>query len=466
MVQPFDYTINSPSPAQMFIGGLDAGQMQRAREQQMTLQAEEAQRAQTLFDQGQQDRMAAQAEAEAQRQEALRLDSSMLALGEKVASGQATFQDFARLSLENPGMAAELKGVWDGLSAERRQNDAAGMARAATAIRAKRPDLAITMLEDYATAAENSGQKMDADLARATAGIIKADPNAGLTQLGILLQSVAPDMAEVVFGKGKSVQSSVTLDDGTTISTFDDGTKQVSDAAGTVIEGQAAIDAVKAANEYGATLRRENAAAAAEGRIGTTIEMGGTAKAAEEAGKQSIKASGEAFDALNKVNRNIITIDEAVAALDAGAATGAVQRYLPNVTEASATLENAMNRLGLDVISSVTFGALSEGEMRLAMETAVPRNLGEKALRSWLVDKKAAQEKAAEALTAAAIYLGTPGNTLATWLASKNPRPDDAASGQGSPPSQSTPEMVDVPDGSPAAGFVQKYGRPRTPSSP
>ena len=48
---------------------------------------------------------------------------------------------------------------------------------------------------------------------------------------------------------------------------------------------------------------------------------------------------------------------------------------MPSVTEASASLENAMNRMGLDVIGSVTFGALSEGEMRLAMDTAVPRGL-------------------------------------------------------------------------------------------
>jgi hypothetical protein len=88
-----------------------------------------------------------------------------------------------------------------------------------------------------------------------------------------------------------------------------------------------------------------------------------------------------------------------------------------------------MNRLGLDVISSVTFGALSEGEMSLAMETAVPRNLDEGALREWLLDKKAAQEKAAEALYQAAVYLGKPGNTLAKWLAEKGSAKGVAGSG-------------------------------------
>ncbi len=90
-----------------------------------------------------------------------------------------------------------------------------------------------------------------------------------------------------------------------------------------------------------------------------------------------------------------------------------------------------MNQLGLDVIGSVTFGALSEGEMKLAMETAVPRNLDGPQLKEWLVQKRAAQEKAAKARRAAAIYLGTPGNTLKGWLESQGKT--SAAAGSGSP---------------------------------
>ena len=50
------------------------------------------------------------------------------------------------------------------------------------------------------------------------------------------------------------------------------------------------------------------------------------------------------------------------------------------------------------------------------------------ALRKWLEEKRMAQEKASEALYNAAIYLGTPGNTLAGWLK------EQRASGQSSPP--------------------------------
>ena len=119
-----------------------------------------------------------------------------------------------------------------------------------------------------------------------------------------------------------------------------------------------------------------------------------------------------------KVNvlSSLSTIDSAIAAIDDGAKVGPVYKMLPNITESSAALSTAMNQMGLDVISSVTFGALSEGEMKLAMETAVPRDLGPEALRSYLVKKRDAQAKAAAALQNAARYLTKPGNSISGWL--------------------------------------------------
>lgn len=118
----------------------------------------------------------------------------------------------------------------------------------------------------------------------------------------------------------------------------------------------------------------------------------------------------------DKLQSSLGNIDEAISALDQGAKSGLVYKMLPNVTEASASLENAMNRMGLDVIGSVTFGALSEGEMRLAMDTAVPRDLGPEALKSWLTKKRDAQQKAATMLADAAQYLTVPGNTINGWI--------------------------------------------------
>ena len=74
-----------------------------------------------------------------------------------------------------------------------------------------------------------------------------------------------------------------------------------------------------------------------------------------------------------------------------------------------------MNKMGLDVISSVTFGALSKEEMLLAMDVGAPRDLAPPELRSWLVKKRDAQAKARDALMRAANYFTVPGNTLQGW---------------------------------------------------
>ncbi len=450
MVQPIDYMVGTTSPMDRMVQGIGAGQAMRVNEQDMAATdqrmgiaaSEEARRAQEFEFQ--------QSEAERQRQSALALQEGMVGLVEKIQSGSATWNDFADISLRHPEVSDELKSVWDGMTVDRRKNDAAGLYKAASALKAGRPDLAAQMFEDYAAAAENSGQKMDADLARAMAAMAKASPEAALANIGMMLGSLDEEGAKNLFGARRSVQSSSVLDDGTTVTVFNDGSKEVTDATGAVLKGQAATDAIKGANEYSAEIRRNNAAGSAEGRLQTAIDMGGQAKAAEEAGKQSIAKSGEAFDTLGKVNQNIRTIDEAIAAIDAGANAGAVARFFPDVSSASASLANAMNRLGLDVISSVTFGALSEGEMKLAMETAVPRNLDEGALRAWLEDKRAAQEKASEALYNAAVYLGTPGNTLAGWLK------EQKAGGSGSQPTASppSPSATPAPKGVNIDGYV------------
>ena len=80
-------------------------------------------------------------------------------------------------------------------------------------------------------------------------------------------------------------------------------------------------------------------------------------------------------------------------ALSRGAKTGAIQRFLPNITQASVELGQIQKELGLDIVSAVTFGALSKGELDLALGTALPIGLDEAALTDFLTRKKSAQEK-------------------------------------------------------------------------
>jgi hypothetical protein len=144
------------------------------------------------------------------------------------------------------------------------------------------------------------------------------------------------------------------------------------------------------------------------------IEAETTRAKKEQQGAQSFIA--EAVPKIGKIRSMISTYDEAIKAIDEGANTGKIQSYLPSITEASKSLDNVRGRLGLDVVSMTTFGALSEGELRMALSTALPDTKEPAALKQWVIDRKNAQAKAAEALENAVAYLND-GNSLADLVA-------------------------------------------------
>ena len=210
-----------------------------------------------------------------------------------------------------------------------------------------------------------------------------------------------------------NVQSSQPLPDGSGVMmVMRDGNIAVRTAGNELLSGQDAVDFVKSSGAAYLDHQRQ-------------------LYGSREAGKVTIEMAQGAIERLGNVGKNIGNYDAAIAAIDGGAASGAIMKYLPDITTASATLTNTMNQLGLDVISSVTFGALSEAEMKLAMETAVPRNLSPIELRKWLVEKRDAQINASEALYRAATFLSNPKNTLEDWVEESKPQaqPTPAPSG-------------------------------------
>ena len=104
-------------------------------------------------------------------------------------------------------------------------------------------------------------------------------------------------------------------------------------------------------------------------------------KFAEMTGSARAKAIDSGFDRIGKINSNISNIDRAIQLLDEGAETGAVEKFFPSVKGATIELNNLRNKLGLDIVGATTFGALSKGELDLALETALPTGLQEKELR-------------------------------------------------------------------------------------
>ena len=208
---------------------------------------------------------------------------------------------------------------------------------------------------------------------------------------------IAQKDAEAKVGGGEKVQSSKVTPNGTTIIVMKDGTTRVVSATGENLTGQARADAIIASEQFGA-------------------ETQGTRAQARVGGELTSKQVGVAFAEIGKIKKNIGNIDDAIKAIDDGANTGVIASKFPNITTASITLNNVRSQLGLDVIGSVTFGALSEGELNLALDTALPTTLRPQALKQYLTEKKAAQEKLVGYLSKQISYLSKPGNNLSGWL--------------------------------------------------
>jgi len=225
----------------------------------------------------------------------------------------------------------------------------------------------------------------------------RADSLESLTKVNNTALDRNQRKAESSVGGSDKVQSSKTTPDGTTILVMKDGTTKVISAQGVELKGQARADAIKASEEYGAKLQ------------GVRAQERGLADF-------TAKQVGQAFAQIGKIKTNIGNINEAIDAIDKGANTGVIASKFPNITAASIQLANVRNQLGLDVIGSVTFGALSEGELNLALDTALPTTLSPKDLKTYLVNKKTAQEKLVGYLSKQATYLSKSGNTLAGWL--------------------------------------------------
>jgi len=122
--------------------------------------------------------------------------------------------------------------------------------------------------------------------------------------------------------------------------------------------------------------------------------------------KQAAYEVGQDFmKQLSFVDKNIANLERIGDLSSEGARTGFFNRYLPTIQANTAELENVARQMGLDVIGSVTFGALSEGELKLAMDTAFPMNLQGQELQSYVDRKVKAQKKLRKELIKKARFL-------------------------------------------------------------
>lgn len=105
------------------------------------------------------------------------------------------------------------------------------------------------------------------------------------------------------------------------------------------------------------------------------------------------EAGVRAFTQAETATQQIGTMYQAISAIDAGGRSGALDQFLPSFSAATSMLRNAATQMGIDIINSATFGALSETELRLALSSGIPQELDGPELKKHLKQKIEAQTK-------------------------------------------------------------------------
>lgn len=168
MPQPYNYSLNLPSPFTAFTQGMQVGQVARAAEVERQQQQAEADRVQ-------------------------RMNNVIAQLGPN-----ATYADYAAAINANPDFADTLLSRWNTMS---QANQNALFDAGARAWQFLTPDLegnldptrAIAVLEERATAFENSGQTDIAQQLRDSAQAMQTNPAAANSTLGLMLAATNPD---------------------------------------------------------------------------------------------------------------------------------------------------------------------------------------------------------------------------------------------------------------------------------
>lgn len=412
MPAPYDYTMQMQSPIQALQQGFGFGAA--------ALQAQQAR--------AQMEQQRAQQQAEAARQAAL--DEVLPGYLQDIESGKMpSLKSIIEIESLMPEAHREMIAQYrQNSDATRRKTLASTGLKVVMGLQQGDGSFGVDLLQEQLEAAKNSGDVQSARDLEGLLKVAKINPKAAAGQFLPQVYQIDPDfvggsiatmekaraLTDAQAG-GFEVKSSEDLPGGYTkqIGRFGevrlvgpDGRMVAPDQASSAIDQIYALDARRAGSK---------AASVRAAELDQEITRGGTAAGAKEAGQQAMKAGVEAFQRLGPARQAISTIDQAIAAIDKGASTGIIASRLPNVTQASRELELLRNQMGLAVIGATTFGALSEGELKLALDTG-GIDTGMPDLKGYLQRKKVAQTKLANELERAARYLTKPGNTINGWI--------------------------------------------------
>jgi hypothetical protein len=430
MVRPIDYTLDVLNPIEGMLRGYSLGrqdieqrQVMQEREQVMGIRGQQEARAQQQFE-------AQQAAAARQRAQAAAMQEQLMGLREMALEGTLTSEALDQFALANVSTFDEFRSAFQSLSEPRRQETTQFNLQLNSSLFRGNTGVAMNMLDTRIAAAENAGTPeamREAAALKAVRGEIELDPIgfaganlANMVAQGAIDNTTAKTFLDSVGQRGEGgpaqIRSSTILDDGTVVTVTDAG-PVVYARTGEVITGQAAADAVREAQEFGADVRRQREAGATAGRLETEADLAAGAAGARAAGTAGIEVGLQTFERIGSIQSNISNLDRAIELVEEeGANTGVLASRFPGWGSSTIELRQLRNVLGLDVIGSVAFGALSESELQLALDTALPTNLSEDALADWLRRKRDAQEALVDNLTMQAQFLSVPGRTLDQWI--------------------------------------------------
>ena len=188
--------------------------------------------------------------------------------------------------------------------------------------------------------------------------------------------------------------------DGTIISMTNQGTVRVTTSDGSVVTGVAAAEAVNASNKFDLT---------------QALAVANAGETARRVGQKMIETS----TAVAALRVETASLDQVIEALDEGAYSGKWTDLVPTFSNAQAKLKQAQNELGLSVIGGTTFGSLSEAEMRMALETALPTHLDQEELGDWVKTRHRLNTRLMDDMNAFMEYIATGGDE-AGWIIVQN----------------------------------------------
>lgn len=401
MVQP--YNINIPNPGEQMLAGIQAGQ-----DYMIKYKAQ---------------------------QEQARMQEDLAAFSQKE---DKTPEDVQKLIFKYPVLSKQLDQSLQNLTEQQKENRISQLTPIYMALNKGNTDVAKAQVDELIAAYQNSGNEFEAKNLQTLKSNIELDPQGAITSSELLIyKAMGPEALQQYLTasqkakteteeglKGRFQPSTEKGPDGTIWAMNDKGEVTVKDITGKVLEGEEARKAWLKSKEYGVDIANRTTYGKESGRLsaqkGTKAEIEEEVTYAKKGTEAAIKKSEEFGKSADMARQRIEKLDNAINVAESAIAEGKslgkgwFQNRVPKISKYRVLMQQAARDLGLGIIQSTTFGALSKGEMDLAMETALPP-LDDKDLLDWLKRRRAAEEKIQNELSRAAIFLSQPGNTVGKW---------------------------------------------------